>query len=77
MFGAMDRAASTGHYSKNALASWARRIKAWNRESCDVYVYFDNDQKSAAPQSTHCSSRLCSAKLPKAITRTHRKKKAA
>ncbi|MCP3402056.1 MULTISPECIES: DUF72 domain-containing protein [unclassified Bradyrhizobium] len=27
----------------------ARRIRSWKRQGCDVYVYFDNDQKSAAP----------------------------
>lgn len=38
-----------GHYSRPALTQWARRIKSWKRQGCDVYVYFDNDQKSAAP----------------------------
>jgi uncharacterized protein YecE (DUF72 family) len=38
-----------GHYRPDALAEWARRIKSWKRQGCDVYVYFDNDQKSAAP----------------------------
>jgi uncharacterized protein YecE (DUF72 family) len=37
------------HYAAASLRQWARRIKAWNRQGCDVYVYFDNDQKSAAP----------------------------
>jgi uncharacterized protein YecE (DUF72 family) len=31
------------------LADWARRIRSWKKQGCDVYVYFDNDQKSAAP----------------------------
>ena len=31
------------------LDEWARRIRSWKRQGCDVYVYFDNDQKSAAP----------------------------
>ena len=65
-----------GHYSKEALAGWARRIKAWSRESCDVYVYFDNDQKSAAPVDALQLKALL-GQLPKAMTRTHRKKKAA
>jgi uncharacterized protein YecE (DUF72 family) len=39
----------TGHYSPAALASWARKIKRWRGRRYDVYVYFDNDQKSAAP----------------------------
>ena len=38
-----------GHYSPAALASWGRTIKQWRGRGHDVYVYFDNDQKSAAP----------------------------
>jgi uncharacterized protein YecE (DUF72 family) len=38
-----------GHYSDKMLRSWARQIAAWKRDGRDVYVYFDNDQKSAAP----------------------------
>jgi uncharacterized protein YecE (DUF72 family) len=36
-------------YSSRALASWARRIRAWDRDGRDVYVYFDNDVKVNAP----------------------------
>jgi uncharacterized protein YecE (DUF72 family) len=38
-----------GHYAARELADWAKRIRSWKRQGCDVYVYFDNDQKSAAP----------------------------
>jgi uncharacterized protein YecE (DUF72 family) len=38
-----------GHYRPDVLADWARRIRSWNKQGCDVFVYFDNDQKSAAP----------------------------
>jgi uncharacterized protein YecE (DUF72 family) len=38
-----------GHYRSATLAEWAKRIRSWKRQGCDVYVYFDNDQKSAAP----------------------------
>ena len=38
-----------GHYSAGALADWAKRIKSWKSQGCDVFVFFDNDQKSAAP----------------------------
>ena len=38
-----------GRYPTPALSEWARRIRSWNRQRCDVFVYFDNDQKSAAP----------------------------
>jgi uncharacterized protein YecE (DUF72 family) len=36
-------------YSDRALASWARRIRGWDRDGRDVYVYFDNDVKVKAP----------------------------
>jgi uncharacterized protein YecE (DUF72 family) len=37
------------HYSDRALRDWARFIASWRRQGRDVFVYFDNDQKSAAP----------------------------
>jgi uncharacterized protein YecE (DUF72 family) len=39
----------TSGYSDKALDSWARRIRRWDREGRDVYVYFDNDVKVKAP----------------------------
>ena len=39
-----------GHYRTETLKAWARRIKGWRSRGCDVFVYFDNDQKSAAPR---------------------------
>jgi uncharacterized protein YecE (DUF72 family) len=39
----------TSGYSERALASWARRIRNWDRDGRDVYVYFDNDVKVKAP----------------------------
>lgn len=38
------------HYSDPALAEWARAIRRWRRQRRDVYCFFDNDQKSAAPR---------------------------
>jgi uncharacterized protein YecE (DUF72 family) len=38
-----------GRYGADALADWAGRIKSWKKQGCDVFVYFDNDQKSGAP----------------------------
>jgi uncharacterized protein YecE (DUF72 family) len=32
------------------LKEWARDIRKWRRQRRTVYVYFDNDQKSAAPR---------------------------
>ena len=39
----------TSGYTDRALASWARRIRAWAKDGRDVYVYFDNDVKVRAP----------------------------
>jgi uncharacterized protein YecE (DUF72 family) len=37
------------HYRTEVLQDWAKRITGWKKQGCDVFVYFDNDQKSAAP----------------------------
>src|SRR6202140_2059533 len=37
-----------GHYRPETLGRWAKRIRSWKKQGCDVFVYFDNDQKSAA-----------------------------
>jgi len=42
--------AHQGHYPDQTLRAWARAIARWKRARRTVYVYFDNDQKSAAPQ---------------------------
>jgi uncharacterized protein YecE (DUF72 family) len=38
-----------GNYSEETLASWARDIRDWQRHGRDVWCFFDNDVKSAAP----------------------------
>ena len=38
-----------GHYKPATLATWRRRIEGWRARGHTVFVYFDNDQKSAAP----------------------------
>jgi uncharacterized protein YecE (DUF72 family) len=38
-----------GHYSDRTLRAWARAIAEWRRQRRAVFIYFDNDQKSAAP----------------------------
>jgi uncharacterized protein YecE (DUF72 family) len=48
------------HYSRQALSKWAARIKSWKKQGCDVFVYFDNDQKSAAPADALKLKRLLS-----------------
>jgi uncharacterized protein YecE (DUF72 family) len=37
------------HYPEKTLRAWTRDIRKWKRQRRAVYVYFDNDQKSAAP----------------------------
>jgi uncharacterized protein YecE (DUF72 family) len=49
-----------GHYRPDTLSDWARRIRSWKKQGCDVYVYFDNDQKSAAPADALKLGRLLS-----------------
>lgn len=39
----------TGHYRPQTLRNWADDFLKWKRRGFDVYAYFDNDQKSAAP----------------------------
>jgi uncharacterized protein YecE (DUF72 family) len=36
-------------YTPRALDEWAERIRAWDADGKDVYVYFDNDMKVRAP----------------------------
>lgn len=38
-----------GRYSEATLRNWTQQIIEWRRNGRDVYVYFDNDIKSAAP----------------------------
>jgi uncharacterized protein YecE (DUF72 family) len=36
-------------YSDAALDHWAAKVRAWEADGLDVYVYFDNDAKVHAP----------------------------
>ncbi len=38
-----------GRYRTAALRQWADEFRRWNKRGFDVFAYFDNDQKSAAP----------------------------
>lgn len=42
-------------YPEKSLKTWAAAIRRWRRGRREVFVYFDNDQKSAAP---HDAQRL-------------------
>ena len=39
-----------GSYPNKTLDRWAEYVKKWQRQGRDVFVYFDNDQKAAAPR---------------------------
>lgn len=38
-----------GNYSTEALEDWARDLQRWRDEGRDIWCFFDNDVKSAAP----------------------------
>lgn len=40
-----------GDYSEATLRTWAKRIKAWQKELKHIFVYFDNDQAGYAPKN--------------------------
>jgi uncharacterized protein YecE (DUF72 family) len=46
------------NYSERTLRQWARHIRQWRRQKRAVFVYFDNDQKSAAPADARRLSEL-------------------
>ena len=46
-----------GRYGVAALNDWAKAIRRWRRD-CEVFVYFDNDIKSAAPKDAEQLIRL-------------------
>jgi uncharacterized protein YecE (DUF72 family) len=50
------------HYPPRTLRKWADDIAAWKKQRRDVYVYFDNDQKSAAPLDARRLVELASGK---------------
>ena len=47
-----------GSYSDEALRGWAARIKKWQGQSKDVYVYFNNDPDAQAVRNAKTLQRL-------------------
>lgn len=39
-----------GHYQEATLKRWAATFDEWRQSGLEVFCYFDNDQKSAAPK---------------------------
>jgi uncharacterized protein YecE (DUF72 family) len=62
-----------GHYRDNytdaTLEDWARKVRTWKRQRRDVFVYFDNDQKSAAPTDARRLIKLITARTSSAHAR--------
>jgi uncharacterized protein YecE (DUF72 family) len=54
----------TSGYSSRALAAWARRIRRWDEDGKDVYVYFDNDVKVRAPYDAQSLMRQLGLRWP-------------
>ena len=50
------------NYSDKLLRQWAREIAKWKRQRRTVFVYFDNDQKSAAPADAQRLRELLAAR---------------
>ncbi|HET6390370.1 DUF72 domain-containing protein [Hyphomicrobium sp.] len=48
-----------GSYPTRTLGLWADEIQSWRSAKKTVYVYFDNDQKSAAPKDAARLLDLC------------------
>jgi uncharacterized protein YecE (DUF72 family) len=49
-----------GHYSPTRLQEWCRWLRDKRRRGHAAFVYFDNDQKSAAPKDAKRLLKLCS-----------------
>jgi uncharacterized protein YecE (DUF72 family) len=47
-----------GRYPRKTLKTWATELQKWRSKGTTVYVYFDNDQKSAAPADARALIKL-------------------
>jgi uncharacterized protein YecE (DUF72 family) len=52
-----------GSYPAPTLQRWAAAITAWQAEGREVFVYFDNDQKAAAPDDAKRLIKMLDRKL--------------
>jgi len=50
------------NYSEKELQSWAERIKKWQNQGLDVYVYFNNDAYGYAVKNAKELLKLCKEK---------------
>jgi uncharacterized protein YecE (DUF72 family) len=47
-----------GSYTKAVLMDWARAIRQWQKAGRDIWCFFDNDVKSAAPADARRLSKI-------------------
>lgn len=64
-----------GRYTPQTLGAWARRLRRLRDQGHSIYVYFDNDQKSAAPLDAQRMLRLMKASPSTQCPRDHKQKK--
>jgi uncharacterized protein YecE (DUF72 family) len=57
-----------GRYAEAELRQWAERIAEWRAQGRDVYAYFDNDIKSAAPFDAEVLQALTGAGAYSSVT---------
>ena len=57
-----------GHYRPDTLATWAQWLREKTSSARVAYVYFDNDQKSAAPKDAARLARLIEEQAPHAYS---------
>jgi uncharacterized protein YecE (DUF72 family) len=58
-----------GSYPDATLRDWARHIRRWSAEGHDIYCFFDNDQKSAAPLDARRLVDMVAGKRPRGKAR--------
>ncbi len=65
-----------GSYPLKTLRRWADVARAWQAEGREVFVYFDNDQKAAAPKDALRLMKLlaCAPQSPKSTHSTPTRK---
>jgi uncharacterized protein YecE (DUF72 family) len=61
-----------GSYPEPTLRRWADAISAWQAEGRDTFVYFDNDQKAAAPRDAARLVKMIADGQPRTMRRVQR-----
>jgi uncharacterized protein YecE (DUF72 family) len=57
----------SGSYPSPTLSRWASHMREWQSQGRDVLVYFDNDQKAAAPGDAERLGQLLASKASKGL----------